>query len=251
LVCSSQKQAPSCSVARSLLFDALVSLDKAWAAGTPLSPTAGGGGGGSSRRGRQGEGSGGRPSDYRPQLVVVVTGKGPERAMYEQRIAAMTLCHVTVKTMWLEAADYPLLLGAADLGVCLHTSTSNLDLPMKVVDMFGCGLPVCAVHFDCLQELVLHEHNGLVFRSKQELALQMDGLLQGFPTQIQTLARLARGVEDFQKCRWQENWDQCARPIFMSAERQPRGWLVALVRLLAAVCCAVLSDTTCFGNSGG
>jgi hypothetical protein len=26
---------------------------------------------------------------------------------------------------------------------------------------------------------------------------------------------------------------------------------VALVRLLAAVCCAVLSDTTCFGNSGG
>lgn len=116
----------------------------------------------------------GQPTSKYPKLLFVITGKGPLKSHYEELISKMTLERTRIITAWLEAVDYPLLLGTADLGVSLHKSTSGMDLPMKVVDMFGCGLPVCAVSFDCLHELVHHGENGMVFNTSSELASEFE-----------------------------------------------------------------------------
>jgi len=95
-----------------------------------------------------------------PRLLILVTGKGPQRASYEAQMRTLQLKHVAFRTLWLSFADYTALLGSADLGVCLHTSSSGLDLPMKVVDMFGCQLPVCAVRYSTIHELVAEGTRG-------------------------------------------------------------------------------------------
>jgi len=118
-----------------------------------------------------------------PKVLMIVTGKGPLRDMYMNRIEELQKDWRWVRciSLWLDAADYPLLLGSADLGVCLHSSSSALDLPMKVVDMFGCGLPVCALDFACLNELVKPGLNGLIFKTAEELAGQLVSILKSFP----------------------------------------------------------------------
>ncbi|KNC85427.1 hypothetical protein, variant [Sphaeroforma arctica JP610] len=154
-----------------------------------------------------------------PDIVCIITGKGPMKAHYMEVIAQKSLAHVQVYTMWLEAEDYPKLLGAADIGVSLHYSSSGLDLPMKVVDMFGCSLPVCAIDFDCLDELVKDNVNGKVFDTSATLASHFETLFEGFPTHCEKLESLRSGTEEFRRIRWNESWDETAWPIMMEAMR--------------------------------
>ncbi|KAF8912892.1 beta-1,4-mannosyltransferase [Gymnopilus junonius] len=128
-------------------------------------------------------------------------------------------------SLWLEAEDYPTLLGSADLGVCLHDSSSALDLPMKVVDMFGCGLPVCALAFECLDELVKNGENGLIFQSASELASQLEQLLLSFPNapalrtlraSLDSMSRPSRQNEIWTWGTWEENWDRVIKPLILS-----------------------------------
>ena len=150
--------------------------------------------------------------------VVAVTGKGPLKEMYKARIAALNLRKFSVVTLWLAPADYPRLLGCADLGVCLHTSTSGLDLPMKVLDMLGCGLPVCAVGFRALPELITHGSNGLVFASADELAGQLHSLLAPGREAAAALRKLREGVaaSEARQPRWAENWEEAAAPAMVA-----------------------------------
>ncbi|XP_046859989.1 chitobiosyldiphosphodolichol beta-mannosyltransferase-like [Xenia sp. Carnegie-2017] len=150
-----------------------------------------------------------------PKLVCAITGKGPMKDHYKCIIMQTTFDYVEICTPWLEAEDYPILVGCADLGICLHTSSSGLDLPMKVVDMFGCGVPVCAVGFSCLNELVKHGENGLVFDNAEQLTKQLQELLNGFPTAHGLLEKFQENVKEFQKKRWHSCWKQLFHdPVF-------------------------------------
>ncbi|ROT40755.1 chitobiosyldiphosphodolichol beta-mannosyltransferase [Sodiomyces alkalinus F11] len=144
-------------------------------------------------------------------LLAVITGKGPQKAMYEARIARWTaegrLPGVQVRTAWLATEDYAALLACADLGICLHRSSSGVDLPMKVVDMFGAGLPVAAyAEYESFGELVREGVNGCGFATAAELAEVLARLLceEG----RDELAGLREGAVEEGSLRWDAEWDR-------------------------------------------
>ncbi|XP_068966673.1 chitobiosyldiphosphodolichol beta-mannosyltransferase [Bombus flavifrons] len=150
-----------------------------------------------------------------PDLICMITGKGPLKEFYTAIIKLKNWKHVTIMTPWLESEEYPKMLASADLGICLHISSSGLDLPMKIIDMFGCELPVCAYNFKCLSELVKHKENGMIFSNDKELAEQLKSWFEDFPNndiQHQLDIKFREDLHKFQKNRWHGNWSSIALP---------------------------------------
>ncbi|KAJ8609248.1 hypothetical protein CTAYLR_008067 [Chrysophaeum taylorii] len=143
---------------------------------------------------------------YGGRLLVIVTGKGELRSEFEALIRDR-YSKIEVRTRWFDdPRDYASLLAAADLGLSLHSSTSGLDLPMKVVDMLGAGLPVLALEFPTIGELVHHGSNGLIFRDAKSLAEAMKTAFSQLP-QLRKHAKFAE--------RWDDMWDANVHPILL------------------------------------
>ena len=153
-------------------------------------------------------------NDNNKKVVVIITGKGPLKDVFTQHVdilrAGGKLKNIAIITPWLEAKDYPLLMSCADFGVCLHTSSSGLDLPMKVVDMFGSGLPVMAIDFPALPELVKHNENGIIFNTSGELAKSM---IQVLYVDRSSLIKLREG--NIGMNTWDYTWTNLMQPIVL------------------------------------
>lgn len=150
------------------------------------------------------------------RLVVVITGRGPLRDAFARRFAEAGLRHVSVHCEWLEAGEYPRMLAGADVGISLHRSASGLDLPMKVLDMFGAGLPVCALDYGpCLRELVVDGRNGLLFQTAEQLSAILATVLA--PGGDDVLDRLRHQVGSQTAVTWETAWRDEVGHLFVKA----------------------------------
>ena len=152
-----------------------------------------------------------------PDMVVLVTGDGERRAEFERRFAGLPARRVQLRARWLEPEDYPRVVGSADLGLCLHRSSSGLDIPMKVADLFGAGVPVLALDYGaCLAERVRHGDNGLLFSTAGQLADILFDLFESYPVDQKGLERLRTGARKSARPTWEEGWTKEARPVVLT-----------------------------------
>lgn len=147
-----------------------------------------------------------------PRLAVLVTGRGPGRDTFAPRLAALDGMAVRVRMPWLATADYRSLLAAADLGLCFHRSASGLDLPMKLADMRGAGLPVCALDYaPCLGEVFEADRHGWLFADAASCAERVWAALAGFPSSA-SLRSMREALRESKEPDWSTEWARNAAP---------------------------------------
>lgn len=149
-------------------------------------------------------------SQSSPPIFLVVTGKGPLKKQFLQKVLDLGfLKKVIIRSAWLSSEDYPMILSLADLGVSLHTSLSGIDLPMKIVDFFGVGVPVVSLSFPAIGELVKDGVNGLITHCKEGEVTESDEMFRLITSALgnsELLDKLKQGALKESENRWKENW---------------------------------------------
>ena len=150
-----------------------------------------------------------------PALAVLLTGRGPLRETFEQRASRRNFKAIAVKTLWLEPADYPTLVGMASLGLCLHQSSSGLDLPMKLADLRGAGVPVATYDYaPVLGEVMTAGQEGITFRDPGELATVFVGVATN-STADSLLTKSRSWLKQHPPERWDTQWEKTAKPLLL------------------------------------
>lgn len=116
----------------------------------------------------------------RRRITVIATGRGRGLESFLKKVPITG--KIELRAVWLKAADYFDLLRCADAGLCLHNSASGLDLPHKLADMRGTGLPALVLDYGpVLRETFTPGLHGELFRSAPELAAALARLAASTP----------------------------------------------------------------------
>jgi beta-1,4-mannosyltransferase len=158
----------------------------------------------------------GKSDGTAPDLAVLLTGRGEMKTTFEKRLSRRDFKRIAVRTAWMEPADYPTLLGMADAGLCLHQSSSGLDLPMKLADFRGVGVPVCAFDYaPVLSEVLTNGHEGTTFHEPGQLASVLIALATADLSSVPAFAAARAWLVTNTPVRWQAQWDATLKAALM------------------------------------
>jgi beta-1,4-mannosyltransferase len=102
----------------------------------------------------------------------------------------------------------------ADLGLCLHQSSSGLDLPMKLADFRGPGVPAAAFDYaPVLGEVLTNGKEGVTFRDPGDLANLLVSVARRNAAPDSPLARSRAWLAAHPAERWDHQWNATAAPV--------------------------------------
>ncbi|GMM28960.1 chitobiosyldiphosphodolichol beta-1,4 mannosyltransferase [Martiniozyma asiatica (nom. inval.)] len=160
----------------------------------------------------------GKISGSKNKIWMIVTGKGPLQNEFKKMVEDYNWTNVEIKNVWLPIEQYPKVLKIADLGISLHYSSSGLDLPMKIVDLFGSGVPALTLNFSVISELVKNNQNGLIMNDNDDFKEMADKIYNVLFHDKELYLKIKQGALAESAKGWDEEWDSKLKPLFKLSE---------------------------------
>lgn len=154
-----------------------------------------------------------------PPITFIVAGDGDRREELERKWHALPLRHVRFEFGWFRQDEYQRRLRQSTIGLSLHRSTSNLDLPMKVSDMIGAGLPMLVLDYDPVLREMIDERSTMFFRTGPELVTAITTLLENLPDNDR-LVNMRRAAAAAETDTWEAAWSRIVSPIFLELAKE-------------------------------
>ncbi|CAH6718923.1 chitobiosyldiphosphodolichol beta-mannosyltransferase [[Candida] jaroonii] len=146
-------------------------------------------------------------------VLVLVTGKGPLKTQFLRRVKQLAFSDkIKIKSVWLSYEDYPIIMAVADIGISLHTSSSGMDLPMKILDFYGCGVPAISLNYPAISELVHEGVNGYITDTND--ATELSRLLKKTFQNKGGYEKIKENAIKESQQRWKQNWNDKLGEIF-------------------------------------
>ncbi len=138
---------------------------------------------------------------------LLLSGDGPLRAKWGTTLRAIGGAALWVETPNVAPHDYPHLLAGSHLGLCVHRSSSGLDLPMKIVELQTVGVPVLALNDGSPHEEIAPRGSGIAsFATAEELAGHLFVALTRSDDGSDFLAQLTAQARARRPVSWDEQW---------------------------------------------
>lgn len=156
------------------------------------------------------------------RLIMLVTGKGPLETTFTNAVKGFEWKHISIHKIWLPIEQYPNILKISDIGLSLHYSSSGLDLPMKIVDLFGSGVPVITLSYPVIKELVQDNVNGVILHENvsNELAQAIYTCLYRNKKKYLTIKE---GALKESTRRWDHEWCAKLKPLLALSRKSWKG----------------------------
>ncbi len=140
-----------------------------------------------------------------PRVAIIATGRGAMQAEFARAAEKLCAGPVTIHTAWVPPAEYPALLSKVDAGLCLHRSSSRVDLPMKLADFRGASRKALVLDYGpVLHEVFRPGVDGWTFLNDDELAAGLRKLA------LMTAADRAATADATDT--WEAEWDRKLGP---------------------------------------